>query len=133
MQEGDVDKIASLFQDHRDELGFINTAQVREKITYSEWDDGEVVGAAIVNHCVQKPQTTLYDIAVSESHRRSGVATSLIETIAEDSPHEKIVAKCPVDLDANKFYEATEWKLIDTEDGKNRSLNVWQYDCTYDE
>jgi len=127
MDEDTVTEIANLFQQHRDELGFVNSAQVREKITHHKRRDGNVVGAAIVNHCVRKPQTTLYDIAVDEDHRREGIASSLIDEIADDSPHDKIIAKCPQELDANGFYHRTGWELHDTEDGKNRFLNVWKY------
>jgi len=133
MKESDIEKITSLFQQHREELGFINSAQVREKTTYSEWEGDEVLGAAIVNHCVQKPQTTLYDIAVAVSHRRGGIGTSLVETVTEKSPHDVIVAKCPVDLTANEFYRSTGWEKVDVEDGKNRALNVWEYEVDDDE
>ncbi len=117
----------NLFQDHREELGFVNSAQVEEKTLVTERRNGEVVGAALANHCTRKPQTTLYELAVDESHRRRGVATALVKRLYRDSPHDKLVAKCPVDLPANSFYEATGWDNINTESGKNRSLNVWEY------
>lgn len=122
-------EIANLFQEHRDELGFVNVAQVREKTTYVERRDGDVVGAILCNHCVQKTQTTLYDIAVSEEYRRSGIGGSLVESMANDSPHNVIVAKCPTNLDANKFYQATGWQLstVERRDEK-RDLNVWEYE-----
>lgn len=117
---------ANLFQDHRDELGFVNTAQCREKDLYTVEREGNVVGAALGNHCIRKPQTTLYELAVDESSRREGIATELIKRMAADSKHDKIVAKCPVDLPANEFYESTGWGCINTESGKNRALNVWE-------
>lgn len=121
-----VEQAATLFQNHRDELGFVNTAQCREKDLYTIEREGEVVGAALGNHCVRKPQTTLYEIAVDTAHRREGIGEELLSRMAADSPHEKLVAKCPVDLPANKFYEATGWECVETEPGKNRALNVWQ-------
>lgn len=133
MEDDTVEAVTALFQDHREELGFVNSAQVREKTTYVERRGGSVVGAAIVNHCVRKPQTTLYEIAVDESYRRGGVGTSLVETIVEESPHDVIVAKCPVDLTANEFYRSTGWEKVDVEDGKNRALNVWEYEVDNDE
>jgi len=117
----------NLFQDHREELGFVNSAQVEEKTLVTECRNGVVVGAALANHCTRKPQTTLYELAVDESHRREGVATSLVRRLYRNSPHDKLVAKCPVGLPANGFYEATGWDNINTESGKNRSLNVWEY------
>ena len=117
---------ADLFQAHRDELGFVSRAQCKEKDLYTVERDGSVVGAAIVNHCVQKPQTTLYDIAVK--HKREGIGSELVTQIARASPHEKIIAKCPATLPANAFYQATGWKRIGEDPGKNRTLNIWQYD-----
>jgi len=119
---------ADVFQAHRDELGFVNRAQCEEKDLYTVERDGETVGAALGNHCVRKPQTTLYELAVLPGYRREGIATTLLERMADDSPHGKIVAKCPVDLPANKFYSRTGWEHIDTESGKNRDLNVWRFD-----
>jgi hypothetical protein len=91
-----------------------------------------VVGAALTNHCVRKPQTTLYELAVLPEHRREGIGRLLVGRLAADSPHDKIVAKCPVGLPANEFYADTGWTHVETEDGKNRDLNVWRYDITRD-
>lgn len=117
---------AAVFQQHRDELGFVNKAQCEEKDLWTVRRDGEVVGAALGNHCVRKPQTTLYELAVLPAYRREGIATELVARMLRDSPHNKLVAKCPVDLPSNEFYAANGWEQIDTESGKNRSLNVWQ-------
>jgi len=116
-----------VFQAHRDELGFVNQAQVREKDLYTVERDNQVVGAALVNHCVRKPQTTLYELAVLPEYRREGIGSQLIDRVARASPHDKVVAKCPVDLPANDFYEKTGWQRTDRESGKNRALNVWTY------
>ena len=118
---------ADLFQAHRDELGFVNEAQCREKDLYTVKRGGQVIGAALANHCVRKPQTTLYEIAVEEAHRRQGIATELLTRLCRDSPHEKLVAKCPEDLAANAWYQSTGWDLVDVESGKNRRLNVYEY------
>lgn len=118
--------VASLFQEHRDELGFVNVAQVREKTTYTATRDGMLVGAALCNHCVRKPQTTLYDIAVREPYRGNEIGSLLVQQMANESPHEKIVAKCPIDLSAMQFYSQSGWILIDVEDGKNTPLAVWE-------
>jgi len=121
---------AEVFQQHRDELGFVTEAQCTEKDLYTVERDGETVGAALANHCVRKPQTTLYDIAVCETDRGEGVASQLVNKIADETPHDKIIAKCPIDLPANQFYNQTRWKLNAVEKGKNRSLAVWEYEVT---
>jgi GNAT superfamily N-acetyltransferase len=118
---------AEVFQAHRDELGFVNRAQCEDGDLYTVERDGRIVGAALGNHCVRKPQTTLYELAVLPEYRRQGIATDLIGRLARDSPHDKLVAKCPASLPANEFYDAQGWALIDQEDGKNRALNVWEY------
>jgi len=124
----DAEEAADLFQQHRDELGFVNVAQCREKDLWVERRDGDVVGAALGNHCVRKPQTTLYDIAVHPFYRRTGIALSLVEQMYADSPHDCLIAKCPVDLPAVQFYSKTGWHLQKVECGKNRQLTVWRYD-----
>lgn len=118
---------AEVFQQHRKELGFVNRAQCEEGDLYTVEQCGDVVGAALANHCVRKPQTTLYELAVLPEYRRQGIATELIGRLARDSPHEKLVAKCPEELPANEFYAAAGWDQVDREEGKNRALNVWEY------
>lgn len=118
---------ADVFQQHRHELGFVNRAQCDEGDLYVERRSGEVVGAALANHCVRKPQTTLYELAVLPEYRRQGIATELIDKLARESPHNKVIAKCPAELPANEFYRTTGWEQIGSEDGKNRELNVWEY------
>ena len=117
---------ANVFQQHRDELGFVNRAQCEEKDLWTVKRGGEVVGAALGNHCVRKPQTTLYELAVLPDYRREGIATELVDRMMRDSPHNKLVAKCPVDLPSNEFYNSNGWEKTDTESGKNRALNVWE-------
>lgn len=118
---------AELFQSHRDELGFVNRAQCREKDLVTIRRGGDVVGAALGNHCIRKPQTTLYELAVDSEYRRNGIASLLVDKLASDSPHSKLIAKCPADLEANAFYEATGWDRIDVDPGKSRELNVYEY------
>lgn len=125
-----AESAADVFQAHRDELGFVNRAQVREGDLVVEERDGQIVGALLGNHCVRKPQSTVYELAVLPEYRREGIASVLVERFADESPHEKLVAKCPVDLPANDFYQSTGWDRVDREEGKNRALNVWEYDTT---
>lgn len=125
-----AESAADVFQKHRDELGFVNKAQCREKELYTEKRNGRIVGAVLANHCTRKPQTTLYELAVLPQYRRAGIATTLIERLSRDSPHGKIVAKCPEPLSANDFYESTGWVRVDREYGKNSELNIWQKDIS---
>jgi len=121
---------AEVFQEHRDELGFVTKAQCSEKELYTVRRDGETVGAALANHCVRKPQTTLYELAVLPAYRRDGIATELVDRLRRDSPHDKLRAKCPVDLPANEFYESTGWEQIEQHSGKHTPLNEWELDIS---
>lgn len=118
---------AELFQRHRDELGFVNRAQCEDKDLHTIRRDGDVVGAILGNHCVRKPQTTVYEIAVDREYRRDGIGRTLVDRMATESPHPRLVAKCPVDLPAMNFYRATGWHLDGYDDGKHRGLAVWEY------
>lgn len=125
-----VNTASELFQKHRHELGFVSQAQCDEGDLYVERCDGDIVAAALANHCVQKPQTTLYELAVLPEYRREGIGTELINRLARESPHDKIIAKCPRELPANEFYASTGWEHVESESGKKRDLNIWQYDIS---
>lgn len=117
---------ASLFQRHRSELGFVNRAQCREGELLTIQRGGETVAAALGNHCVRKPQTTLYELAVDSAYRREGLGAQLVRQLARESPHDKLVAKCPADLPAVDFYQRTGWDRVESESGKNRELVVFE-------
>jgi GNAT superfamily N-acetyltransferase len=119
---------AEVFQAHRDELGFVNRAQCREGDLVTISRDGETVAALLGNHCVRKPQSTVYELAVRAEYRREGLASELVERFADASPHDTLVAKCPDSLPANDFYRATGWERVGQESGKNRALNIYEYE-----
>jgi len=120
-------EVAQLFQEHRDELGFVNSAQCEAKTLKTTMWEGTLAGALLGNHCVRKPQSTIYELAVLPEYRRRGIATELVERFAANSPHEKLVAKCPTELDATAYYERTGWHRVTTESGKSRTLAVYEY------
>jgi GNAT superfamily N-acetyltransferase len=125
-----VEAAADVFQLHRDELGFVNRAQCRDGDLLTMQIGGETVGALLGNHCVRKPQSSVYELAVLPEYRREGFARELVERFANESPHEKLIAKCPVPLSANDFYASTGWEHVGRETGKNRDLNIWEYPIT---
>ncbi len=124
--KSETEEAVELFQDHAEQLGFINRARVKESPLWVETRDGQVVGAALADHLSQSAVTWLRDIVVDEDYRRQGIAESLIEQIQEDSPHPMLKAKCPEGLPANDFYENTGWEYeghVVKEDSKN--LEIW--------
>lgn len=122
----DIEEAVELFQDHAEQLGFINEARVEEGPLYVEKRDGEVVGAALANHLSSRAISYLRDIVVKEEYRREGIAESLVEQIREDSPHPVLKAKCPEDLPANDFYDETGWQFEEVEEvGGGKNLNIW--------
>jgi ribosomal protein S18 acetylase RimI-like enzyme len=121
---------ADLFQRHRDELGFVNRAQCEEKDLVTVKRNGRIVGALLGNHCVRKPQSSVYELAVADDYRRQGIATTLVTRFATESPHDTLIAKCPTELPANRFYRSDGWTVQGTNPGKNRTLNVWEKDTS---
>lgn len=121
------DDAADVFQQHRNELGFVNRAQCEEKDLLTTQRDGEVVAALLGNHCVRKDQSTVYELAVLPEYRRSGLARTLVRRFMSESPHDKLIAKCPIELPAMQFYNQTGWNLQAVESGKNKPLAVWRY------
>ena len=126
-----TEDIYAVFNEFTEQLGFISKVQIEQaeeadQLYWREDDDGKIVAAAIIRHCVNKPQTTLQDIAVLEDHRNDGLAQSIIDEAAEDSRHPKMVAKCPEDLPSNEWYESQGWNHAGVQDGKNRDLNIWE-------
>jgi GNAT superfamily N-acetyltransferase len=126
-----TEDVYAVFNEFTEQLGFISKVQVEQaeeadQLYWKESEDGEIVAAAIIRHCVNKPQTTLQDIAVLEEHRGKGLAQSIIDEAAEDSRHPKMLAKCPVDLPSNDWYDSQGWEHAGVQDGKNRDLNIWE-------
>lgn len=126
-----TENVYAVFNEFTEQLGFISKVQVEQaeeagQLYWRESEDGEIVAAAIIRHCVKKPQTTLQDIAVLEEHRGKGLAQSIIDEAADDSRHPKMVAKCPEDLPSNDWYDSQGWEHAGVQDGKNRDLNIWE-------
>jgi N-acetylglutamate synthase-like GNAT family acetyltransferase len=128
-------RLAEFYQSHRDDLSHFVSEPMVEKggvTNYSIERDGDTVAAARTRHCVRKEQTTLYDIVVRSDWRGNGFASELIERIASESPHERIIAKCPAWFEATQFYSGGGWELVtvevDGEPSPNNAVCVWRFD-----
>ncbi|XWX02493.1 GNAT family N-acetyltransferase [Aggregatilineales bacterium SYSU G02658] len=126
----DLDGIKSLYDQHKRELGFVLRPSLVQAIESQELiiiaNDG-LLGAVHYHHRCDG-QTTLYHIAVDSNKRQLGVGRSLVNALRNECKTlkmEKILLKCPVELPANAFYKALGFKLVITETGKHRQLNIW--------
>jgi len=128
----DLDAIKGLADRHRHELGFVLRPALAKSIEQSELLVAEnsqgIVGFVEYHHRRDK-QTTLYHIAVQHDHRQLNIGRQLVEALlSEAGQHSKshIQLKCPVDLEANEFYERLGFTQVEVQPGKGRSLMVWR-------
>ena len=62
-------------------------------------------------------------------HRRRGIGRQLVKALIRDSDECNkgfIQLRCPVDLEANKFYKQLGFSQVDTDPGKQRELAIWR-------
>lgn len=130
--EQDLDAIKQLADSHRRELGFVRRPTLLEAIRREEVIVAQnhcgIVGFVHFHHRLDA-QTTLYEIVVAPTYRRSGIGRALVASLgaeAESLGKEMILLKCPVDLAANQFYVDIGFERKHEEDGKRRALTVWQ-------
>lgn len=128
----DLDTIKRLADAHRNELGFVmrpaleRSIERRELLVASE--DNGITGFVEYHHRRDR-QTTLYHIAVKEELRNRGIGRMLLEALRDEAlmeGKEIIRLKCPESLPANNFYARLGWQRTAIEEGKSRSLAVWE-------
>ena len=138
-REEDIDGAKRIADQHRTELGFVNIAILRVAqskewlLVAAEWENQKkcdvVVGFA--NFRIRRDKNaTLYEIAVVDSHRRTGVGTRLLSELIRRvhlAGGQYVRLKCPQDLSANKFYQKFGFRHGETEQRKKRRLQVWYY------
>lgn len=127
----DLERVKRLADAHRHELGFVLLPSLREQIERGQLlvavQGGELVGF-VDYHRRRDGQITLYHIAVDPAVRDQGFGRALLDAlarIARDAGCSRITLKCPVDLPANEFYRDYGFELVETLNGRKRSLNVW--------
>lgn len=112
------------------ELGFVNRAALEKSFLVNELDViGDGVGFVNFHHR-KDDQTTIYELGVKPEFQRQGWGRLLFYRVLCSSIEKgkiKIVAKCPIDLPSNRFYERLGFQLKKLEPGRKRPLHVWEY------
>lgn len=121
----DIPKIKQIANKYPKELGFVNRAALLESIKRHSLlvaDYKSEVCVGFVNFYPRKDGwNTVHEIAVHPEYKRQLVGKRLIEAVPTP-----IRLKCTTDNPANHFYEQMYFKLIRTEQGRVRKLNVWE-------
>ena len=138
-RKSDIESAKRIADQHRLELGFVNIATLRVAqskgwlLVAAEWEDQRkhdvVVGFA--NFRIRQDRNaTLYEIAVTDAHRYTGIGTRLLSELIRRvhlAGGQYVRLKCPQDLSANQFYQKCGFRHVETEQGKKRRLQVWCY------
>ncbi len=124
----DLDWLKQLTDCHRHELGFTNRAILAKAITKQEILCIPQLGFLHFHH--RRDQiSTLYHLCVDHQFRFQGYGRLLLtewEAFSRQTGIKRLRLKCPIDLQANGFYDRLGWRRVSIESGKLRSLVVWE-------
>jgi len=128
----DIAAIKKLADDHRFELGFVVQAALEEAVKEQRLfvaDSTSSVIGFVHFRCRKDGVAVIYEIAVAKDWQRKGIGRKLVEAVVEHARKQGCTTlrlKCPIDLEANKFYQRMGFRLVGVEEGKLRRLNVWE-------
>ena len=132
---GDLDAIKDLADEHKHELGFVLRPALARSIERTEVfvakSNGSVAGFLEYHHR-QDSQTTLYHIVVRPDCRCQGIGQQLVDALVQDARErdkEVVHLKCPVDLEANEFYQQLGFSRARVQRSRNRDLAIWRLQC----
>jgi GNAT superfamily N-acetyltransferase len=78
-------------------------------------------------HLRRDGQITIREIIVLPERQRQGIGTAMLERLKQTPGATSIFAKCPIDLDANKWYRHLGFYLENIEITKGgRELKCWR-------
>jgi GNAT superfamily N-acetyltransferase len=130
--QADLDAIKLLADVHKHELGFVLRPAIAKSIVQGEVfvaEIGEDLVGFVEYHHRRDNQTTLYHIAVRSDHRKQGIGRRLVDTLVQQAvgkDKDVIQLKCPIDLEANRFYEKMGFICSEIQPSKQRELAVWR-------
>lgn len=96
-------------------------AAIRRKQMIVAIVEGQVVGAFRFYRKKTQNNISLYQFAISEVYRGTGLLKKMLTTI-NDLP---IVALCPTDLKFNDYFHKTEWRF----QGQNEVFKTWVFNA----
>ena len=120
----DITAVKRIADSNKREIGFIVRPILEASIESGELlvaheENGEVIGF-LRWHRRRDGWSTIYEICVRADFRGLGIGKCLLNHIPRP-----IRLKCPVDNDANVFYERLGLTHTETESGRKRKLNIW--------
>lgn len=128
-----IDGAKQLADANRPIFGFLTRgafhAALQERCLIIALRNNNVVGFLRYHHRKRDRQTTLYDICVAKEARGEGIGQQMLSLLIERCHalnRETVVLKCPVQLDANKFYARNGFICAETLIGKHQRINVWR-------
>lgn len=123
--DSDVPAMIAIAHQYRQELGYVNPAALREHIgrgTVLVCESGGEIAGFVDYHTRRDGWQTVYHLATHRDHAGQGIGRQLLYSVP-----------CPVRLKvtvdnevANKFYQSAGMRLVATEPGKRRPLNVYE-------
>lgn len=113
----DLDGIKEIADRHRSDLGFVRRAALAAGIAR-----GEVLVMGEAGFCHYRTRRDGVHVVYEIVSEERGTGRELL--MAVPLP---VRLKCPVDAAANGFYAHMGGVLVETEAGKQRSLNVWEF------
>lgn len=130
----DVDDVKRIADQHRAELGFHARQAYVDSLSKGELliakIDDQIVGFTRYHHR-RDNRTTLYEIAVTPDARGEGIGHRLIDALIADCRRVSsrcLRLSCPVELPANRFYEAVGFirSTRRSRRGRSRPLYEWE-------
>jgi N-acetylglutamate synthase-like GNAT family acetyltransferase len=118
--QDDLDTIYKVYRKYYSKEEYVLRLQFAEAIKKNELLYHPESGAFCLYHLRKDGISIITLICIPTEHRRKGIGKELVSRL-----NLPVLLKCPVEWEANKFYEKLGFKLIEVQKGRKRKLNVW--------